>query len=352
MNIQPCEAKVKPQIQSLQVFRGLAALAVVAHHAVLSTDAFIGKVPDLLARALNLGYLGVDFFFVLSGFIIMFAHMGDEGSLSSVRRYSLKRLVRVFPAYLPISIALIVLYAWLPGISASADRGYSLLSSLLLLPADGPPALSVAWTLVHELMFYTAFLLFFISRRWLAAGLLTWAGLILLTQPVWSSTGWLRYPLSVLNIEFMLGVLAAWVVMSWASRTKLAREWGWVVISGVLVVCLGLVMISIEPSAHYRLVFAFGLAVVIVGFAMHEQSSQLHWPGWLMMMGNASYSIYLVHNPLLSVTQRLAGRLGVAWAGGGAVIRRRLLGVGWLCLLSRRRTTRSAIFPKQIKKYH
>ena len=309
-------ANAKRPIQSLQVFRGLAALAVVAHHTVLSTEAFIGKVPDLLARVLNLGYLGVDFFFVLSGFIIMFAHMGDESTLSSVGRYSFKRLVRVFPAYLPISIALIVLYAWLPGLSASADRGYSLLSSLLLLPADGPPALSVAWTLVHELMFYTVFLLFFISRRWLAAGLLTWAALILLSQQIWSPTGWFRYPLSVLNIEFMLGVLAAGVVKTWVSRSRLAHGWGWVPVSGFLVVCLGLVMISGELSTYPRLVFAFGLALIIVGSAMREQSSQLYWPGWLLMMGNASYSIYLVHNPLLSVTQRLASRLGLAWGGG------------------------------------
>ena len=186
----------RPQIQSLQVFRGLAALAVVAHHAVLSTDAFVGKVPEVLAQILLMGYLGVDFFFVLSGFIIMYAHFADEGTGPAVRRYAFKRLVRIFPAYLPISLALIFLYAALPGFSGATDRDYSLLSSLLLLPADGPPALSVAWTLVHELMFYFVFLLFFISRRWLAAGLLTWAALIFFSQQAqWPTDGWLRYPL-------------------------------------------------------------------------------------------------------------------------------------------------------------
>ena len=44
--------KTKPQIHSLQVFRGLAALAVAPHHAVLSTEAFIGKVLDTLAHGL------------------------------------------------------------------------------------------------------------------------------------------------------------------------------------------------------------------------------------------------------------------------------------------------------------
>ena len=128
--------------------------------------------------------------------------------------------MRVFLAYLPISLALIALYAWLPGFSASADRGYSLLSSLLLIPADGPPALSVVWTLVHELMFYAVFLLYFLRKRWLVVGLLAWAVLIVASQPVHAPTNWLRYPLSVLNMEFMLGVLSAWVVRSWALRVR------------------------------------------------------------------------------------------------------------------------------------
>ena len=309
---------VKPQIQSLQVFRGLAALAVVAHHVLVSTGAFVADVPAWAMSVFGLGYLGVDFFFVLSGFIIMYAHFADEGTGTAVRRYAFKRVVRIFPAYLPISLAIIALYAALPGFSGATDRGYSLLSSLLLLPADGPPALSVAWTLVHELMFYFVFLLFFISRRWLAVGLLTWAALIFVSQHVQSPVGWLRYPLSVLNIEFMLGVLAAWVVKLWASQARPAKGWGWVVVAGVLVACQGLALIREESSPYPRMLFALGLALLIIGFAIREQSSRLHWPG-LLLIGNASYSIYLVHNPLLSITQRLAARLGMTWGGWRSV---------------------------------
>ena len=308
---------VKPQIQSLQVFRGLAALAVVAHHAIASTGAFVANVPAWAMSVFGIGYLGVDFFFVLSGFIIMYAHFDGQGTGPAVRRYTFKRLVRIFPAYLPISLALIFLYAALPGFSGAADRGYSLLSSLLLLPANGPPALPVAWTLVHELMFYFVFLLFFISRRWLAAGLLIWAALIFFSQQArWPTDGWLRYPLSVLNIEFMLGVVAAWIVKSWTARGRPSSNWGWVVVFGALVVCLGLALISDGSSSSPRMLFAFGLAVLIVGFAIREQSSSLYWPALFLLIGNASYSIYLVHNPLLSFTQRLAARLGLAWGGG------------------------------------
>ena len=64
------------------------------------------------------------------------------------------------------------------------------------------------------------------------------------------------------------------------------------------------------------MVFALGLALLIAGFAIREQSAALRWPSLLLMMGNASYSIYLVHNPLLSVTQRLAVRVGMNWGWG------------------------------------
>lgn len=139
----------KPQIQSLQVFRGLAALAVVVFHASAYTGTFVADVPSWAILVFGFGYLGVDFFFVLSGFIIMYSHYGDADIAPAYKRYVFKRLVRVFPAYWPISLALIALYAALPGFSSSPDKNYSLISSLLLLPADDPPALYVAWTLVH-----------------------------------------------------------------------------------------------------------------------------------------------------------------------------------------------------------
>lgn len=69
---------------------------------------------------------------------------------------------------------MIALYAVMPGFSASGGRDFSLVSSLLLLPANQPPALTVAWTLVHEIQFYAVFLLFFISGRLLTVFLVLW----------------------------------------------------------------------------------------------------------------------------------------------------------------------------------
>ena len=196
-------------IHSLQVGRGVAAVAVVAHHAAVSTDAFVGTVPAAWLRAFDLGAYGVDFFFVLSGFIIMHAHLHEGGRPGAIGGYVFKRLTRIFPAYWPVGLAVLVLYAALPGLSASGGREFSVLSSVLLLPADRPPALSVAWTLVHELMFYGVFMLWFVSRRAFWGGVAVWTVAIALSYAAGGATGWLRYPLGLLNVEFMLGVLAA-----------------------------------------------------------------------------------------------------------------------------------------------
>ncbi len=131
-------------------------------------------------------------------------------------------------------------------------------------------------------------------------------------------TGWARYPLSLLNLEFMFGVLAAWIVKGTGSRLA---PWWW----GIAGVALALTMLALMTEENLpltRLAFALGLALVVVGFALFERGATLAWPALLLLMGNASYSIYLIHSPLLSVTQRLFGRLDLGWLVG------LLLGVG------------------------
>ncbi len=300
----------KQLINSLQVARGLAALAVVVHHASLSTDAFVQGLPAVWMRLFDLGALGVDFFFVLSGFIIMHAHQHEAGNCAAIRPYLAKRLLRIFPAYWPIGIALLGLYAAFPGVSASGGREFSYVSSLLLIPANLPPALSVAWTLVHELLFYAVFMLWFVSRRAFGFGLLLWAAVIAVAKLSGDSTGWMRYPLSMLNLEFMLGVAAAWLYarpsLRFSPGILIAGGGGIVAISTLLMMYVGL------PAGH-RLELAFGLALLMLGLARWEQARPIAWPIPLLALGNASYSIYLVHNPLVSVTQRLAGRLDMSW---------------------------------------
>jgi peptidoglycan/LPS O-acetylase OafA/YrhL len=101
-------------ISVLQAGRGIAALAVVLHHAGASTVDFVGPMPTFLRLVIERGLLGVDFFFVLSGFIIYHTNMNKTPGLSWSWRYLESRLIRIFVPYLPVGIA-VALVPFCPG---------------------------------------------------------------------------------------------------------------------------------------------------------------------------------------------------------------------------------------------
>ncbi len=304
------------KFDSLQVFRGLAALGVAVQHTAMSTGFFVGKLPAWLHAIFEHGFLGVDFFFVLSGFIILSSHFDDEKSAASMRSYGIKRFVRIFPPYWPISIALIISYLLLPNLSQGDRSGFSLLSSLLLLPAAQPPALSVAWTLIHEVLFYLIFCLFFISNRiflifvaaWvLAMGASAWLG---------ATTGLSPFParmLNPVNLEFVLGMGVACLTRVVSNRFAMA----WIFLGCAVFV----LMLFWSFSEQHRILFGLPFSALVLGAVLRERQGGLAMPRWLVLLGDASYSIYLIHNPLVSLTSRLVARLpGLATWGVGMLV--------------------------------
>jgi len=301
---------MKKNIFSLQVFRGLAALAVVGHHAVTSTSAFIGDMPAWIYNTIGKGNFGVDFFFVLSGFIIMYIHQYDDKSLHSVTRYIKKRVVRVYPIYWCIAIPLALAYVFIPSLSEAGGRDVSVLSSIFLTPSSGVPVLSVAWTLIHEIMFYSLFLLFFYSNRVFLIFISIWvAGIITLNSLGEVPSGAGRYVFSLLNIEFVIGMIAASLLKKTSQNIAPA-----LILGGITLGFIGIYFV--EQFNYIRLIFALGMAMLIVGSATIEDYKKFTWPSILILLGNASFSIYLVHNPALSITQRILGEIGSGWEIG------------------------------------
>jgi len=291
------------KFDSLQVFRGLAALGVVLHHSAISTEAFVEKVPDWLYPLFAHGFLGVDFFFVLSGFIIMTSHYNDEKSVASLKSYVIKRFVRIFPPYWPVSISVIIGYFLLPEMSQGPRGEFSLISSLLLLPDSAPPALSVAWTLIHEMMFYIIFCLYFISKRLFIIFVIGWSLAICIMA--WLGEGATTSPLMLrlfnpINLEFVLGICVAYLTRSSSNR------------DGTALAFLGIssiVLLLIWPFAlECRILFGLPFSALVLGGVFLERQGKLALPPLMVLMGDASYSIYLIHNPLLSLTSRIVGR--------------------------------------------
>jgi hypothetical protein len=112
---------------------------------------------------------------------------------------------------MPIGLAMAAAYILFPGLSMSA-RSWGWLPTLTLFPV-GEPALSVAWTLQHEIVFYAVIWLLF-SLRKLFWGFFLWAAAILLIHQ--------SKPLEMINLEFLFGVCAAWAFMREKWRYDLA----------------------------------------------------------------------------------------------------------------------------------
>ena len=271
----------------------MAALVVVVFHAAQFARDFVGPLPPAVEMLTGRGYLGVDFFFVLSGFIIYHTNLGKEPGRRWAARYLESRLVRIFVPYLPVGIAVALGYVLLPSLSAGS-REWSWLASLTLLPAPAPPALIVAWTLQYELIFYLMFGLFFLVGRPLL-GCALWAG----AAVAWHfAMGELPTPyalvLGILIAEFFFGMLVARLVSAPVPSLVFA--------GGAL--ALLLLYVALGGQAGHRVVFAGAIAMALIPIIRAEQSGMVAVPAFAVLLGNASYAIYLVHNPLMALLSR------------------------------------------------
>ena len=246
------------------------------------------------------GQYGVDFFFVLSGFIIFHVHhdalagaVGDR--LAAARLYAFKRLARIYVPYLPVALGWMALLMIFQS-GSTDDRSWSILATLTLAPMPEDSALAVEWSLTYELIFYTFFGLAFFSRRLLLGASLFWCGWLLavLGNMVPVSANPVVAALSnPIILEFFCGALAA------LALPKLGASWRPAV---AVVGFFGLFAVMLNWSGQ-RVFVGPPLALIVLAAAMNtSQTSKGHRVlDWLAFLGAASYAIYLVHSPVVSI---------------------------------------------------
>jgi len=290
----------------LQIFRGIAALMVVCHHTIGSIKFYHNIEFPFFNYIVIIGKFGVDFFFVLSGFIISYSAYHKYNLPNSIRNYVKNRLIRVYVPYLPIGILMLVLYSVFPQVSNS-DRDISVLTSLTLIP-DGNPALSVAWTLTFELCFYLLFSISFWSRKSWNYFVIFWFTLIVLfNYTALESLQLFKNPLfrilfSPYNIEFILGFLLASLIIN-GKRINLNIIFLSLSISTVsFLYCISNKLTFFYFSSHFLFAIATFL-IIYLGIVYYPK--KIDNLSTMMLIGNASYSIYLIHNPLQMLLIRI-----------------------------------------------
>lgn len=296
-------------IAGLQYLRALAAIMVVIFHASVQISQN-GLVPPRFSFE-GFGDKGVELFFVLSGFIIFFVHWDDPKGGASARKYFWKRVTRILPlTFLVATVWICLLFAAnLVGYSTEATEGASWrrwLSSALVLPMLDDPSPGVIWTLKHEAVFYLIFAALFINR-WLAVvGTAAWAVLAMTVEYEGMDRSLILLT-SNYNVLFSFGMCAFFLY-----RVANVKSGGALAAFVLTVLFLTYIVFERGYDSHH------GLKVLIIGLL-----SSLMMFSWLSVnfdnvigkllafLGDASFSIYLWHFPILAVVFQITKRLGV-----------------------------------------
>lgn len=298
------------RLPGIEAGRGVAACMVVVYHASRHLERTGFGLPFAfgLERA---GHAGVDFFFVLSGFIILFAHRHQIGDTKSLAAYIERRWTRIFPLYWLVLAAWLVVFIF--GSSALEPTIGMLAANALLIPTESPPLVGVAWTLHHELMFYLVFSTLFLSRILGAALLGAWA--------IWISAvafgilephapPVLRTATSIYNLQFLMGLVAAWV-----SRRCSAGF----AVSAALIGTVGFFATFFAEASRRldgesptaRLAYGTACALFVVGMGRAETYEKLRIPTFATAIGKASYAIYLIHLLAIGIVYKCMMGIGV-----------------------------------------
>jgi len=307
------EAKRSP-IKSLQMMRAVAALAVVLYHTHLILSKPTYGAIEAFANVAGKGWTGVNFFFVLSGFIICFAHLSDIDVPRQLPRYAWRRFVRVYPIYwIALTIYIGAAMAGLGG-DGNLDRSIPNLSAayslVAVVPAPTLP-LQVAWTLFYEVQFYVAFGLLILSRRIGSIVIATWIVVILFNATAFGP-GDRLWIVHVWNLYFLVGALG------FLAYQRLPASAGpWLLAVGLLLLVAamasGIVANRIaETQREPLLLLALSIpfVMILLGGALSERRFGWAPPQLFMLLGNASYAIYLIHSPVISACAAIIRRFG------------------------------------------
>ena len=320
------------EIKALTGLRGVAAAWVVLHHLCRMPGSEVPVLQGVLLR----GYLAVDLFFVLSGFVLSLAYGGwfrgrpRPGVLAA---FLARRVARLWPLHAAVVLALI---AW-QAVAAIPTHPRMVAANLLMVQAWGVSgSMNVpSWSISTEFAAYLVFPLLAAAvlhggRARALAALCGGAGLLGLAAALGSvraaeriglldiANNWSLLPLLRCLGGFVIGVAAHRIARAPGAAGVLQRPW---VVNAACAALLAAVAAGVGDLALYPL-----LPLVVVALAASRGgAARLLATAPLTWLGKVSYALYLVHFPLLQV--------GAGWTGPPhpiVMMPPLLLGAAWL----------------------
>ncbi len=310
-------SKPPQRLVNLQILRAVAATLVVWAHSI-DLALLPGNGRPVLASGYleNFGAFGVDIFFVISGFIIsVSAQKPDRTWL----QFAKDRFIRVAPIFYVLSLPWILRAVPLPDVS-----WLPLIPTFLFWPiVHGrfvEPFLSVGWTLSFEALFYTAMTASLFVRKW-TGGPLTAAAVFLLATiglRLVVETPVLNFLGNPIILEFLFGIGVGWIFSFTGTNRALALP-----IAILVALALGYELLYgfgdvsesqfIQSGAlSFTRAMIWGLpatGIVYIALLTEDRTSPAGYvKRFLAFLGDASYSIYLVHLLVIVVFKALQAR--------------------------------------------
>lgn len=290
-------------LYSVQAFRGIAALLVVLFHTTQFISQKYGVTP--LGGLFIFGFAGVHLFFVLSGYIILFIHRLDIGRPGRVLDFARKRIIRIYPTYW----AILAIYAISPLLRDKLDIAELFQNATLAGEKPHRLVVPTAWTLWYEVMFYAFFSLIILTGKRGYFLVAAWFIGIVLVQmfSLKSSFPLATHPFGIL---FLLGLATAalsFELSRWRHRNNVSM-----VLFAIGLACFGILGLysSIESTSEkivpwdtWPYILGFGLSSMLLLLAPLSDRIESFFSQRksLLFLGDASYSIYLIHYPLVKL---------------------------------------------------
>ncbi len=285
------------RLPALQVLRFLAAFLVVLFHvgAGLEAERMLSFNP------FRYGASGVDVFFVLSGFIIAYSTDPDRGIIHFLKR----RIARIVPLYWFLTTGVVAIALLAPQLLNSTEvTAEALWKSYLFIPYQRQtgfvqPLLFLGWTLIYEMYFYAVFAVSLLAgrRAWLLAcgaiAIVVAAGQVM----PGASVAW-RFYSDPVTLEFVFGILLYQFYM----RGTVLKRGSWALGIALIGIGVALYIVGLEwPRAAGKGIPAllFVAAFLCLRFP-HGRILAL-----LVVLGDASYSLYLSHPYIVQVPIKL-----------------------------------------------
>lgn len=266
------------------------------------------------------GVSGVDLFFVISGFIMVWVAGDTPPTRNNAAKFLFARVMRIYPLWWLFAAAMAAYFVITYGAPWDASKltasdlsgAEHLIKSFLLIPHDAFPVLPLGWTLMHEMYFYVVFaLILLLPKNYRIPACILWALMILAAISAqitgFYANSMLSLVLFPMTLEFLFGAGAAWMIKTgWTQFRWPALALG---IVGLILAQSQVDFLNTDTLLPTVRTFAYGPAFALLVYALVaiEQSSSFGRaiPQFAVRLGDWSYSLYLCHLLVISAVARV-----------------------------------------------